>query len=134
VIFFGPTKTEPTVMAYLSMLFKYQEILTKYLLNTLWLGNIFPILWLIEEKGISPPPWFKINFDSTISDTYSVQATVCCNHYEHIIKMDSQIIPMCLPNMREALAARLTTSLASLLNIKRFILERDFEIVIFAFQ
>lgn len=89
----------------------------------------------VEEKWIPPPPsWFKNNFDTAIRDTYSVQATICRNHYGHIIKMNSHISPLCLPNMGEALAARLATSLASSFNIKSFILEGDSQIVILAFQ
>jgi hypothetical protein len=91
---------------------------------------------LVEQKWIPPPPssWLKINFDTTIRDTYSAQAAVCHNHYGHIIKMNSQISLMCLPNMGEALASRLTTSLASSLNTKRFIIEGDSKIVILALQ
>jgi hypothetical protein len=89
---------------------------------------------LVEEKWIPPSSWFKINFDTTIRDTYSAQAAVCRNHHEHIIRMTSQISPLCLPNMGESLAANLATSLASSLNIKRFILEGDSQIVILALQ
>jgi hypothetical protein len=82
----------------------------------------------------SATSWLKINFDTTIRETYSAQAAVCHNHHDQIIKMHSQISNLCLPNMGEASATKLATSLASSLNIKRFILEGDSQIVILALQ
>jgi hypothetical protein len=89
----------------------------------------------LEEKWMPPPPhWFKINFDTAIRDTFSAQAAVCRDHLGHIIKMDTKINSKCLPNMGEALAANLAVSLAGSLNIQRFILEGDSQIVILALQ
>jgi hypothetical protein len=48
--------------------------------------------------------------------------------------MTSQINPRCSPNMGEALAAHLATSLASSLHLKWFILEEDSQAVILALQ
>lgn len=81
----------------------------------------------VEEKWVPPPPSFlKINFDTAIRDTFSVQAAVCRDHNGHIIKMDTQINQPCQPNMGEALAAQLATTMALSLSIKSFILEGDF--------
>jgi hypothetical protein len=89
----------------------------------------------IEEKWMPPPPqWFKINFDTAIQDYFSTQAAVCQDHLGHIIKMDTKISSQCLPNMGEALAANLAVSLAISLNMQRFILEGDSQIIILALQ
>jgi hypothetical protein len=78
----------------------------------------------VEEKWVLPPPTrFKINFDTTIRESYSAQATVCRNYSRQIIQMKSQINNKYLPNMGEALAAQLAVSLAISLNIKKFITE-----------
>jgi hypothetical protein len=58
------------------------------------------------ENWIPPAPnWVKINFDTTIWNSFSVQAVVCCNSDGQIIHMSSQISSPCTPNMGEALAA-----------------------------
>jgi hypothetical protein len=89
----------------------------------------------LEEECMPPPlQWFKINFDTAIRDNFSAQAAVCQDHLGHIIKMDTKISSQCLPNMGEALTANLAVSLAVSLNIQRFILEGDSQIVILALQ
>jgi hypothetical protein len=89
----------------------------------------------IEEKWIPlPPQWFKINFDTAIRDTFSTQAAVCRNHLGHILKIDTKTNSPCQPNEGEALAANLAASLAISLNIQKFILEGDSQIVILALQ
>jgi hypothetical protein len=89
----------------------------------------------LEEKWMPPLlHWIKINFDTAIRDTFSVQAVVCRDHLGHIIKMDTKISSKCLPNMGEALAASLVVSLAISQNIQRFILEGYSQIVILALQ
>ncbi|XP_059434035.1 uncharacterized protein LOC132167148 [Corylus avellana] len=87
----------------------------------------------LVEKWIPPPPgWFKINYDTAIQDSFSVQAAVCCNNSGNIIRMTSQISSKCLPNIGEAMAVLLAVPLASSSNIKKFILEGDSLVVILA--
>jgi hypothetical protein len=87
------------------------------------------------EKWTSPPlNWFKINFDIAIRDSFSAQAAVCRDSNGQIIHMISQISLPCLPIVGEALAALLGVSLASQLNIDRFILEGDSGVVVSALQ
>jgi hypothetical protein len=88
-----------TMTAYLSILFKCQEILTKYLLNILWLGKIFPILWL-KKNGF----FVLLGSKSTLTqplETHIRQVAVCRNHYGQIIIMTSPISHLCLLNMRK---------------------------------
>jgi hypothetical protein len=59
---------------------------------------------------------------------------MCRNHLGHIIKISTQISSPCQPNEGETLAANLVVSLAISLNIQRFILEGDSQIVILAPQ
>jgi hypothetical protein len=86
------------------------------------------------ESWLPPHSCFKINFDIAIRDSVSVEAAVCQNHQGHTIKMISKISPPCLPNYGEALAAHLVVSLALSLNLGRFILEGDSQVVISALQ
>jgi hypothetical protein len=83
------------------------------------------------EIWIPPAPnWVKINFDTTIHESFSTQVVVCCNFDGCVIHMSSLISSSYSPNMGEALAARLAISLANSLNIDRFILEGDSVVVI----
>lgn len=81
----------------------------------------------------TPTGGHKINFDSVIRDYFSSQATVCRNHLGQIVKMASQIQSNCSANTREALAARLATSLATSLYLKKKF-EGDSQTIILALQ
>ena len=80
----------------------------------------------------SPPATgsHKINFDTAIRKTFSVQASVCRDSKGQIVKALSQINPQCDPNFGEALAAQLAVSLASSLKLTKFSLEGDSTVVI----
>jgi hypothetical protein len=80
----------------------------------------------------SPPAvgTYKINFDTAIRETFSVQAVVCRDSNGLIVKALSQINPPCDPNFGEALAAQLATSVAASLNLSKFSLEGDSAVVI----
>jgi len=83
------------------------------------------------ERWLPPTsPGFKINFDTTIRNTFSAQAVVCRNHRGHIVSMISQINSPCLPNYGEALAAHLAISLATSLKLEKFTIECDSQVVI----
>jgi hypothetical protein len=69
-----------------------------------------------------------------IRDSFSSQAAVCKNHHGQIIEMTSRSQPNYTPNKGEALVARLATSLASSLHLKKFIPEGDSQAVILALQ
>jgi len=44
------------------------------------------------EKWMRPPSnWYKINFNTTIKDSFSTQAAVCRNQHGHILGVISQI-------------------------------------------
>jgi hypothetical protein len=65
-----------------------------------------PSLPIVIDKWQPPPsPWVKINFDTAIRDSFSVQATVCRNFQGKIIQMASSLSPPCHPNYGEALSA-----------------------------
>ncbi|GLT61051.1 hypothetical protein SLA2020_337860 [Shorea laevis] len=86
-----------------------------------------------KEAWISlPTSWFKINFDTAIRKSHSAQAALCRNQKGHIIQMVSEINLPCSPNLGEAMAARLATSLASFLNLKKVIFEGDSQMVVSA--
>jgi hypothetical protein len=72
-----------------------------------------------------PLNWVKINFDIAIWDSFSTQATVCCNFEGQIIHITSHISSSCSSNMGEALATELAISLARSLLLDRFVLEGD---------
>jgi hypothetical protein len=83
------------------------------------------------EKWIPPTPnWVKINFDTTIRDSFSAQATVCKNSDGKILHLSSLISSPCSVNEGEALATQLAISLACSFNFDRFILEGDSAVVI----
>jgi hypothetical protein len=86
---------------------------------------------LIKELW-SPPPAgsFKINFDTAIRASFSVQAAVCRDSKGKIIKAIAQTNPSCEPTYGEALAAQLAASLAAGLKLTKFSLEGDSQIVI----
>jgi hypothetical protein len=73
---------------------------------------------------------FKINFDTTIIDHFSVQAAVCRNSKGKIVKAFSQVRPPCDPTFGEALAAGRAASL----KLKNFFLDGDSSIVISSLQ
>lgn len=77
---------------------------------------------------------FKINFDTSLRDSFFAQTTVCRDFNDHIIKAISQISHPCDPNFGEALAACLATLLAVSLNLMNFILEEDSVVVILTLQ
>jgi hypothetical protein len=113
------------------------RILAKLIINTYhqhcdaWSNKLDPI----PEKWIRPPPnWFKINFNTTIRDSFSCQAAICRDHMGKFIKMSSQIQSNCSPNKGEALAAHLAVSLATSLHLNQFIIEGDSQVVILALQ
>jgi hypothetical protein len=68
----------------------------------------------LVEEFLSPPPAgsYKINFDTTIRELFSVQAAIC-RGLTGIVKAISQTNPPCDPNFGEALAARLAASYSS---------------------
>jgi hypothetical protein len=74
----------------------------------------------------------KINFDTAIRGSFSVQAAVCRNSKRKIIHMASLLSPPCQPNYGEALAAKLAVSMASSHHLDLFILEGDSQVVISA--
>lgn len=87
------------------------------------------------EKWIRPPlNWHKLNFDTAIRDSFSCQAAICRDHDGRLVKMATQIQSKCSPNKGEALAAKLDVSLALSLQLDRFIIEGDSQIVILALQ
>ncbi|GLT53027.1 hypothetical protein SLA2020_263250 [Shorea laevis] len=89
----------------------------------------------VPEKWEPPKPGsFKVNFDTAIRDSFSVQAAVCRDSTGKIIKAISQFNPTCDPTFGEALAARLAASLAVSLSLPVFILEGDSLSVILALQ
>jgi hypothetical protein len=77
---------------------------------------------------------YKINFDTVIRDSYSVQSAVCRDSEGKIIKAIAQTNPPCEPTYGEALTARPATSLAAVLKLTNFSLEGDFKIVIDALK
>jgi hypothetical protein len=81
--------------------------------------------WIPPSKGA-----FKVNFDTTIKEHFSDQATVCKDHSWRIIKANSQTCPPCDPNYGEDLATHLALSLATSLQLKNFTLKGDSQIVI----
>lgn len=90
-------------------------------------GNRRPTPW---EKWLPPPvDWYKINFNTAIRDSFSVQAAVCRNDEGHIIGMVPQLSSSssCMPNFGEALSALVVVavSLATSLNLGRFIIEGE---------
>lgn len=79
----------------------------------------------------SPTPnWVKINFDTAIQVSFSVQAAICGNSTRKIIYLSSLISSPCFANVGEALATQLAISLDCLLNFDRFILKGDSVMVI----
>jgi hypothetical protein len=89
----------------------------------------------VDEKWIPPPPSiFKINFDTTIRGSFSLQAAISRNHNGQIIQQVTQVSQPCHQNMGEALFARLAVSLAISLRLNHFIIEGDSLIVILALQ
>ncbi|GLT55807.1 hypothetical protein SLA2020_288950 [Shorea laevis] len=74
--------------------------------------------------------FFKVNFDTAIRESFSVQAAICCDSKGKIIKAVSQFNPSCDPTYGEALAA----SLAISLSLPVFTLEGDSLTVILALQ
>ncbi|XP_059428630.1 uncharacterized protein LOC132162415 [Corylus avellana] len=78
---------------------------------------------LPEETWTLPSvTWFKINFDTTIRDYFSVQAAVCQDSNGSVIRIISQISPACLPNYGEALATQLANSLSNCRDSNGFII------------
>jgi hypothetical protein len=70
-------------------------------------------------------PYFKINYDTAIRDSFSVQVAVCRNSTGSIIKCISFISSHCTAIYGETLAALLATRLATSLGLSSFILEDD---------
>jgi hypothetical protein len=68
-------------------------------------------------------PFYKINYDTAIHDSFSAQAAIIRNSYGVVIKCSSLISPPCAAIYGEALAAFLAVQLALSLQISSFILE-----------
>jgi len=71
------------------------------------------------------PPFFKINYDTTIRPTFSAQVAVCRDSTGSILKCSSIISPPCSALYGEATAALLAAHLAVSLGLPSFILEGD---------
>jgi len=92
-----------------------------------------PSLPIVMEKWQPHPHlWVKINFDTAIRGSFSVQAAVCRNSQGKIIHMASLLSPPCQLNYGEALATKLAVSMASSHHLNLFILEGDSQVVISA--
>jgi ribonuclease HI len=78
------------------------------------------------------PNWVKINFDTTIRDSFSAQTVVCHDSGGQVLHMSSQISPSCSSNVGEAQAAQLACSIAAKLSYNQFILEGDSEVMVHA--
>jgi hypothetical protein len=88
----------------------------------------------VEIWSPPPPNWIKINFDTAIRDSFSVQATVCRDSRGRILHLSSHISSPCSPNVGEACAALLACSVANSNSFDKFILEGDSEVVVHALQ
>jgi hypothetical protein len=71
------------------------------------------------------PPFYKINYDTTIRPSFSAQASVCRDSTGSIIQCTSIISPPCYAILGEATAALLAARLALSLNLSSVILEGD---------
>jgi hypothetical protein len=67
------------------------------------------ILWLYRNKALhekawtTPPPnWVKINFDTTIRDSFSAQTVICRDSQGQVLHMSSQMSPSCSLNVGKA--------------------------------
>jgi ribonuclease HI len=90
---------------------------------------------VLEEKWGPPPPnWVKLNFDTAIRDSYSVQAVVCRDSTGRILHLSTDLSSSCTPNVGEARAALLACSIAVSLSFDKFILEGDSEVVVLSLQ
>jgi hypothetical protein len=113
------------------------RIISKLIINTYhqhcdaWSNKLDPA----PEKWIHPPPnWYKINFDTTIRDSFSCQVAICRDHESKLIKITTQIQSTCFHNKGEALAAHLVVSLSSSLHLDQFVIEGDSQVVILTLQ
>jgi hypothetical protein len=79
-------------------------------------------------------PFFKINYDTAIRDSFSAQAAVCRDSAGSIIKCSSLISSPCSAIYGEASAALLAVKLALSLHLSSFILEGDSLTVTLALQ
>jgi hypothetical protein len=79
-------------------------------------------------------PYIKINYDTAIRDSFSVQAAVIRNSSGTITHCSSLISPPCTAVIGEALAALLATKLAISIHATSFILEGDSTTVTLALQ
>jgi hypothetical protein len=86
-------------------------------------------VWIPPQEGT-----FKINFDTAIREPFSAQSVVCRDHIGFILKAVSQISPPCSPNYGEAQGGLLVASLASSLQLHKFVLEGDSQMVISALK
>ena len=77
-----------------------------------------------------PQDWSKVSFHAIIRNSFSTQATMCRNHKGEISQIVTQVRPPCSQDYGEALAAKLTADLASSLQLEKFILEGESNIVI----
>jgi hypothetical protein len=84
------------------------------------------------SKRSSPAPWlkpcapfYKINYDTAIKDSFSAQAAVSRDFSGSIIRCSSLISPPCTAVYGEAFAALLAVRLALSLQLSSFILEGD---------
>jgi hypothetical protein len=94
---------------------------------TAWSSKLHPVkeVWSKPSLGFC-----KVNFDTAIREGFSTQVAVCRNSKGEIIKAITQVSPPCSPVYGEALAAKLASVLVTYLQLDRFILEGDSDIVI----
>jgi hypothetical protein len=75
-------------------------------------------LWFAPKDN-----WYKVNFDFTSIELFSVQAAVCRNSHGTVVKSLYQFTPPIDDVYAEAQAALLVASLASSLKLDKFVLE-----------
>jgi hypothetical protein len=71
------------------------------------------------------PPYYKVNYDTTIRQDFSAQAAVCRDSRGTIIGCFTLISPPCSPVFGETTTALLACCLAISLELQHFILEGD---------
>jgi hypothetical protein len=95
-------------------------------------ASLQPLPSVVWQKPCSP--FFKINYDTAIRDSFSAQAAVCRDSAGSIIQCSSLISSPCSAIYGEAFAALLAIQLALSLHLSSFILEGDSLTVTLALQ